>query len=104
MLLEPQLEDAFPELQIAIVAITSCLVGADSKPKTYVLEACHTLDNLHAAPLRQRSSTTRLETFLLALFKADKPSSDVSCGIKFHFSASEQFCDLSLIKTKSISS
>ena len=63
--------------------------------------------NLSRVPrghLEQRSSTTGLETFLLALFKADKPSSDVCCHIKFHFSASEQFCDLSLIKTKSNSS
>ena len=37
-----------PEQQKAIVAITSCLAGADSKHRTDVLEACHTLDDLHA--------------------------------------------------------
>ena len=47
------IEDSFPQLHETIVKIASSLAGADSKRRTDILEACHTLDDLRAALLKE---------------------------------------------------
>ena len=49
----PPIEDSFPQLHKTIAKIASSLAGADGKRRTDILEACHTLDDLRAALLKE---------------------------------------------------
>ena len=60
----PPLEDSYPELHRAIIAIAAATAGADSKRRTDILEACHTLDDLHAALLKEGYTLSRNALYL----------------------------------------
>ena len=55
----PPIEDSFPQLHETIVKIASSLAGADDKRRTDILEACHTLDDLRAALLKEGYNLSR---------------------------------------------
>ena len=55
----PPIEDSFPQLHETIVKIASSLAGADGKRRTDILEACHTLDDLRAALLKEGYNLSR---------------------------------------------
>ena len=51
---QPQVEDPYPDLHEAIVTLASAGAGADRRCRTEVLNACHSLDDLRAALLKER--------------------------------------------------
>ena len=53
------IEDSFPERHETIVKVASSLAGADSKRRTDILEACHALDDLCAALLKEGYNLSR---------------------------------------------
>ena len=55
----PPIEDSIPQLHETIVKISSSLAGADGKRRTDILEACHTLDDLCAALLKEGYNLSR---------------------------------------------
>ena len=55
----PPIEDSFPQLHETIVKIASSLAGADGKRRTDILKACHTLDDLCAALLKEGYNPSR---------------------------------------------
>jgi len=55
----PPIEDSFPQLHETIVKIVSSIAGADGKRRTDILEACHTLDDLRAALLKEGYNLSR---------------------------------------------
>ena len=60
----PPLEDSYPQLHDTIVKIASSLAGADSRRRTDILEACHTLDDLRAALAKDGISLSRSALYL----------------------------------------
>ena len=55
----PPIEDSFPQLHETVVKIASFLAGADGQRRTDILEACHTLGDLHAALLKEGYNLSR---------------------------------------------
>ena len=60
----PPLEESYPHLHEAIVRIASSLAGADSKRRTDILEACHTLDDLRATLIKDGILLSRSALYL----------------------------------------
>ena len=59
--------DSYPELHRPIVAIAAATAGVDNKRRTDILEACHTLDDLHAALLKEGYTLSRIALYLKLL-------------------------------------
>ena len=50
---QPPVEDTYPDLHEAIVALASAAAGVDRRRRTEVLNACHSLDDLRAVLLKE---------------------------------------------------
>ena len=55
----PPIKHSFPQLHETIVKIASSLAGADDKRRPDIFEACHTLDDLCAALLKEGYNLSR---------------------------------------------
>ena len=50
---QPPVEDTYPDMHEAIVALASAGAGVDRRRRTEVLNACHSLGDLRAALLKE---------------------------------------------------
>ena len=57
-------EDTYPDLHEAIVALASAGAGADRRRRTKVLNACHNLDDLRVALLKKGDILSRQALYL----------------------------------------
>ena len=60
----PPVEDTYPDLHEVIVALASAGAGADRRRRTEVLNACHSLDDLRAALLKEGYILSRQALYL----------------------------------------
>ena len=60
----PSLEDAYPQLHQLIVELATAGAGADFRRRTNVLNACKTLDDLHAGLLKEGYVMSRQALYL----------------------------------------
>ena len=60
----PPLKDAYPQLHPAIVELATAGAGADFRSRTDVLNACKTLDDLHAGLLKEVYVLSRQALYL----------------------------------------
>ena len=56
--------DTFPDLRKVIVALATAKAGADSRRRTDILDACHTLGDLHAVLLKEGYVLSRSALYL----------------------------------------